>query len=189
MRSIADYTERILDDRQLPPGVLIANAHRRAAERGSTRPGADATVTRVVDDLIATGDFDELLVGAVDPAAWAVREALRDRATQRLSELAVHPGGETSALIADHLALEIDARYPALSDDFQRVLERFERDWGYRRSYATDLALPGCARDRRPSGRSSGSPGGPQPASTAERPPRSAPVPTAARTASPTTSR
>jgi len=139
LRSISDYTERI-GEREWPAGDLARAAHRDAAARAASRQDADATVARVLDDLIAEGGFDELLVGGVDAASWKLREALVALAEERLNAMTRRP---EEKLIADLVTLEVECRFPALSDAFQTLLERFERDWGYRKSFAADLALTG----------------------------------------------
>ena len=79
-------------------------------------------------------------MGGVDAASWKLREALVALAEERLNAMTRRP---EEKLIADLVTLEVECRFPALSDAFQTLLERFERDWGYRKSFAADLALTG----------------------------------------------
>ena len=74
-------------------------------------------------------------MGGVDTASWKLREALVALAEERLNAMTRRP---EEKLIADLVTLEVECRFPALSDAFQTLLERFERDWGYRKSFAAD---------------------------------------------------
>lgn len=142
MRPLSEYTSRILEHRLAPPGDVGRTAHRAAARRAAERPWTDATLTRVIGDLAAQKRFGDLPLGRVDPESWARREELARLAIERLEALATHPGPQTSKLIADHVALDLEVRYPALSDPFQAALDTFERDWGYRQAFSTGLDLP-----------------------------------------------
>lgn len=141
MRSIAEYTTRILEHELTPPGEVARSAHERGARRAATR--SDATVARVITELAAEPRFLELPVGRVDAESWAVREELARRATERLDDLVAHPGPGVRRLIEDHVALDLEMRYPALTDELQATLAGVELAWGYRQSFAVDPELPG----------------------------------------------
>lgn len=141
MRSIAEYTTRILEHKLTPPGEVARSAHERAARRAATR--SDATVARVITELAAEPGFLELPVGRVDAESWAAREELARRATERLDDLVARPGPGIRELLADHVALDLEARYPALTDELQATLAGFELAWGYRQSFAVEPELPG----------------------------------------------
>lgn len=141
MRSIAEYTTRILEHKLTPSGHVARSTHERAARRAATR--SDATVAGVITEVAADARFLELPVGRVDPESWAAREELARLATDRLEALVARPFAGVRELIADHVALDLEARYPALTDELQATLDEFERAWGYRQSFAVDPELPG----------------------------------------------
>lgn len=144
MRPIAEYTTRILEHKLSPPGYVARTAHEQAARRAATR--SDATIAGVIADLATDPRFHELPLGRVDPDSWAAREELARLATDRLEALVARPGPGVRELIADHVALDLEARYPALTDELQATLDWFERAWGYRQSFAVDPELPGMPR-------------------------------------------
>ena len=82
MRSIAEYTTRILEHKLTPSGHVARSTHERAARRAATR--SDATVAGVITEVAADARFLELPVGRVDPESWAAREELARLATDRL---------------------------------------------------------------------------------------------------------
>lgn len=145
MRPLSDHRVPLSDGRPMPESAFLKMAHGAARTRAVARPSADPVTTETVDAVLAEGGHDALLLGAVDPEAWAARERFAGLVRTRILARLKPQRFSLGTLVDDHVELELEARFPALTDELQAVLGSLEREWGLRRDLWSDIAVPGVA--------------------------------------------
>lgn len=144
MRPVSEYSAQIVGSSLIPPALYLKKAHEVARGRATSRADHDERVTQAVDAVLAEGGHDALLLGAADPASRALREEFAAR-VDALLRTRLRVDSSSGSLLEDQIALELDARFPTLTEELQAQLEHFENDWGYARYLWGALALPGLS--------------------------------------------